>query len=165
MPDRTAILNSGPVIALAGVGQLSLLPRLYKTVVIPEAVAVEVLAGETPHTGLALFRDHPWLQRLNVPTDVALGLPLFLGRGEVEVITLAHQHPNWLVVLDDYRARRAAEALHFTATGTTGILVRAKHERLISEVLPILSQMRANGYYLANNLFAEAARRTGESLT
>jgi predicted nucleic acid-binding protein len=71
MPDRTVILNSGPVIALAGIGQLSLLPKLYKAAVIPEAVAVEVLAGETPHTGNRLFRDHPWLNRVPVSPDIS----------------------------------------------------------------------------------------------
>jgi predicted nucleic acid-binding protein len=164
MPERTAILNSGPVIALAGIGQLSLLPRLYNAIVIPEAVTKEILAGETPQTGESLFRNHPWLQRVTAIPDVPLALPLFLGRGEVEVITLAHQHPDWLIVIDDYRARRAVEALHFTATGTTGILVRAKREHLIPEVLPLLRQMRINGYYLADSLLAEAAQRTGEQL-
>jgi hypothetical protein len=45
MPDLLAITNSGPLIALAGVQCLDLLPQLYRRVAAPRAVLEEIMAG------------------------------------------------------------------------------------------------------------------------
>jgi predicted nucleic acid-binding protein len=55
MPERPqlAVVDSTPIIALALVGRLDLLQRLYGQVVIPPAVQREVLAGEPGAAGSA----------------------------------------------------------------------------------------------------------------
>jgi hypothetical protein len=45
MPDLLAITDSGPLIALAGVQCLDLLPQLYRRVAAPRAVIEEIMAG------------------------------------------------------------------------------------------------------------------------
>ena len=55
MPERPqlAVVDSTPIIALALVGKLDLLQRLYGQVVIPPAVQREVLAGGPGAAGRA----------------------------------------------------------------------------------------------------------------
>ena len=45
------ISDTSPIINLAAIGQLSLLPRLYGTVVIPQAVYNEIVIEGTGQTG------------------------------------------------------------------------------------------------------------------
>ena len=42
MNRETIIINSGPLIALAGIGRLELLPNLFHNVLVPKAVYQEV---------------------------------------------------------------------------------------------------------------------------
>jgi predicted nucleic acid-binding protein len=162
MPDKTIIVNSGPLIALAGVNQLDILPQLYQHITVPLAVADEIRAGGPNQRHADLVDTHKWIHIADVTTPLPTALPFFLGKGETEVITLALADPTHLVLIDDYRARRTAEALHITATGTAGVLVRAKRERLITAVTPLIQQMRNNGYYISETILAEARRRAGE---
>ena len=45
MPKRVVIADAGPLIGLARIGQLALLPRLFGTVTVTSWVRQEVLAG------------------------------------------------------------------------------------------------------------------------
>ena len=79
-----------------------------------------------------------------VPTAVEL------GAGEKEVLALAIQRPGSLVVLDDRLARAHAAALRLPATGTLGILLRAKSEGLIPRIAPVLDQFDRLGFRLSS---------------
>jgi uncharacterized protein len=50
----------------------------------------------------------------------ALPLVTDLGPGETQVLALALEMPGTVVILDDFLARRTAEALHIPLTGTLG---------------------------------------------
>src|SRR5262249_48326664 len=142
--DLLLIADSGPLIGLAGVDCLRLLPRLYRRVGAPPAVLAEILAARDPRVGRNLLRPAPWLEHLPVPAS-PLSATLRLGRGEMEAIALALQEAGSLLLLDDRTARRVAEAHGVPVTGSAGVLVRARRENLIREVRPILLAMRANG--------------------
>lgn len=61
-----------------------------------------------------------------------------LHEGEVEVMMLAKEISADLLIIDDNAAKKFAKFLGFTVTGTLGILLKAKSEKIISEVKPIL---------------------------
>lgn len=151
-----------PLIALAGINQLDILPQLYQRITVPQAVATEIRDGGPNKLHADIVDTHPWITVAPVATALPTALPFFLGKGETEVITLALADPTNLILIDDYRARRTAEALRLTATGTAGVLVRAKREGLIIAVTPLLQQMRHNGYYISDAVLEEARRRAGE---
>jgi hypothetical protein len=58
---RDVVCNSGPLIGLAGIGQLELLARLYSRVLIPEAVRLE-LSGSQRFTHQAAVLSPAWLE-------------------------------------------------------------------------------------------------------
>lgn len=162
MRDLLLIADSGPLIALAGIKHLDLLPRLYRRITAPHAVIKEIIASAHLSTEHNFLDQTPWLERLQAPVPLD-ALSIVLGSGETEAIMLARQNPGSLLLLDDHQARRAAEALGLSITGSAGILVRAKCEGLIEAVHPLLSTMRTNGYYLSDRVIGYACRMAGET--
>ena len=162
MPERSIISNSGPLIALAVVNRLDILPKLYQDIIVPQAVADEIRAGGRQRRAADIVDVNPWIKVIKIPAPLPVALQFLLGRGETEVMTLALADSMRLILIDDYRARRTVTALHLTATGTAGVLVRAKREGLVTAVTPLIQQMKANGYYISDQVLAEAQRRAGE---
>jgi predicted nucleic acid-binding protein len=44
--------------------------------------------------------------------------------------------------------------LRLRTTGTAGVLVRAKREGLIEDIMPLFDQMRSAGYFISDNVIA-----------
>lgn len=157
------VTNSGPLIALASVGQLDILPALYTTVLVPEAVWREVTEAGAGRPGARELVSTSWTTRVTLDPPPDRLLTEELGAGEAEAIALAVQHEARLLLMDDRRARRVAElAYGLRVKGVAGILVAAKREGIISAVRPLLEMMRVHGYYLSPRLIERACREAGE---
>ncbi len=134
----TVITNSGPLMALAKLGLLHLLPQLYGKVLLPEAVYSEVVStGRERGYSDALFvqaeikTGRLVVDRKNVelPPDISI-LPL--DAGEKEVLFTALCEKADMVLLDDLKARQEAKARDLTVKGTLGVIVQAYHADLLS---------------------------------
>ncbi|MGQ9573578.1 MAG: DUF3368 domain-containing protein [Dehalococcoidia bacterium] len=75
-----------------------------------------------------------------------------LGRGEAEVISLAHDSGADVVVVDDRAARRVASAAGLHVIGTVGVLVAARRIGTIPAVVPLLEELRAQGFRLSDDV-------------
>ena len=65
--------------------------------------------------------------------------------------------------MDEVKGRRVARDVYGLAViGTGRVLVEARRASLISEVRPLIEQMRAGGYWLADTIMAEILRQAGE---
>lgn len=69
--------------------------------------------------------------------------------GGIEVMILAQEQGADLVSLDDNAAKKTAKYLGLTVTGTLGVLLKAKRQGIISEIRPLLSKVRQNGFYVS----------------
>lgn len=91
----------------------------------------------------------------------------FLHPGEAEVIALAieiaAETDDYLLVLDDSRARRHAESHELRLTGTVGLLTQAKLSDLITELKPVLEDLRRHEFHITERLIARALAEVGES--
>jgi uncharacterized protein len=163
MAEGPIVCNAGPLIALAMVGHLDLLPKLYQRVLVPGAVLHEVTGAGAGRMGAAEVAAAAWLER--VPSEPPLE-PLLakeLGPGEAEVITAAYRRQAKLVLIDERRARRIAEqAYGLRVKGSAGILVSAKRAGLLMAVRPLLQRMCGQGYYLSQRLIDRAVEEAGE---
>lgn len=56
------------------------------------------------------------------------------------------------VLLDDAQARRVAERFQISRIGTLGILRRAKKAGFISEIKPLILNLRNNGIFIRQAL-------------
>ena len=143
---RKVVVNTTPIIALADIGQLDLLQKIYGEIVIPEAVDLEVLSE--PARGL--LDSTKWIKV--VKPKVISQKSTFSTRlhaGEIEVLTLAQECGADLLIIDDNAAKKTAKYLGFTVTGTMGVLLKAKHEGYIDRVKPLMERLIANGLYVS----------------
>jgi len=93
----------------------------------------------------------------------ALPLVVDLGPGETQVLALALESHDAIIVVDDDLARRTAEALGLRLTGTLGILLDAKRAGLIPAVGPFLDQLQELRFRLAAHTRAAVLELAGET--
>lgn len=167
MPE-VVVADSGPLIALATIGQLDLLKAIYDEVLVPPAVIREVVEAGAGGPGAAEIDGAAWLRRVSVDSPPEALLLQELGPGEAEVIAVASQRGGACVLLDERQARRIAElAYRLTVRGTVGTLVVAKRRGLVSEIRPLLEALRTSGYFLMNfytKVLSRFARESGLKL-
>jgi predicted nucleic acid-binding protein len=144
--DTTAITT------LLKAGMEGLLPQLFETVAIPQAVCDELLAFHSQLPNFILLRP---LGR----ADRRLPETTSLGRGEAEAITLAREINADLLLIDDLKARSVAAGLNLRCAGLLGLLIRAKQRGHISSMREAMATLEARGgLYLSEAVKAEVLR-------
>jgi len=85
-----------------------------------------------------------------------------LGQGEAEVLALACEEKDPLVIMDDALARRIARLHGLKLTGTAGVLLKAKAKNHITEIKPFLNKLKDVNFFITNNLINEILKIAGE---
>lgn len=163
MPKRKQIVitNTTPIIALSLIGQLNLLAKLYKEVMMPMAVYNEILAGGN-RAGANEVQDITWLFPVTLSDPSRADLLADLDRGEAETIALAQETKATLVIIDERLARLHAKRLGLTVTGTLGILLKAKEQGLVTEIRPFITQLQQGGIRLDKSLITKVLKLADE---
>jgi predicted nucleic acid-binding protein len=152
MPDGPTISNSSCLIGLHSAGYLDILHQLYATIEVPDAVVQEF--------GLAL---PAWALLHSVQNKTLIqSLRLQLGVGEAEAIALAMERSPARLILDDKKARAFARQLNLPVTGTLAVLLRAKHQGILSKLGDVLDALRAAHFRVSDALIQEVLRQAGE---
>ncbi len=155
------VCNTGPIIALTFAGMGHLFVQIFPKILTTEAVWAELTAKASPESEQIRSVLRQFEIVATTPPDPFLTTELDLG--EALVIQAARDKGLSSVILDERRARRiAAQVYGLQVRGTCGLLLEAKRRKLLDEVLPMLSQMRQNGYFLGPNLVAECLKHAGE---
>lgn len=162
MDSSPIVCNAGPLIALSLVGQLQVLPALFESILVPEAVWHEVVDSGFGRAGAAELKASKWIEV--VPSILVDSfLEADLGRGESQVIAVARARGAALVLIDELLARRVAGQVYgLRLKGSAGILVQAKKAGLIPAVRPLLEEMKKRGYYLSAQLIERACSEVDE---
>ena len=158
MAINDVVVDTSPLINLAGIGLLDLLPRLYASVLVPVQVATEYHVRISP--------SEPKLATvvgLHIvdPVQIDPLLPA-LGQGEAAVLSLGIANGIQLVLLDEKKARRVALGVGLQPIGTLAVLLRAKNRGLIPALAPLLAIMEAQGRRFSDSLLQQALRDAGE---
>lgn len=158
------VADAGPLIALAQIGHVALLESLYGRLHISPAVRDEVTISGHGHPGSAEIAGASWIEVV-LPQDrtaVAL-LRERLDLGESEAIVLAIELHADLLLMDEARGRRIAEARGLKKTGTIGTLIIAKKRGLIPAVSPLLDELVARGFRMSEELYRSTRVLAGET--
>ena len=161
MPD--AITNTSPMLYLYRIGRLEWLPQLCDDLWIPQAVVDELETGQQKGYDVPIPGDSPWLQVVEPQAVPSEWLALDLGAGELAVLAIALNHPQRVIILDDSRARRIAQAAGLTVWGTLKILLEAKSQGLTEFVAPHLDRLREAGMWMSDAIRQRVLALAGES--
>ena len=136
--DFSIVLNSSPTIILLNSGREDLLKKLFKRILLPEAVLEEV-TKQKDRAGL-LLPELSWIEivKTEIISDVALWN---IGKGESEVISYVKSNSSLVAVIDDASARKCAVTIDIQYIGTVGILLKAKKEKLISSLKTEMNEL------------------------
>jgi predicted nucleic acid-binding protein len=159
------VVNASPVIALAAVGLDHLLTAFSPKLLLPEAVASEILAGPTSDPARKLVEQGwpGWAQKIAATAVPATVVEWGLGRGESEVLAVALETSGSTAVLDDAAARTAAKSLGIPLIGTLGVVLRAKKHQHLRSAAAAIAQLKSAGLYLDDNLIQAVLQQIGET--
>jgi predicted nucleic acid-binding protein len=153
------IVDASPLIALAHANALHLLEEPPARLVVPEAVAAEIMAGPDDPARRAVVSGWGSRQAATVPEKVA---EWGLGQGESAVLAVALELRG-TAVLDDRNARRCARVLGVPVIGTFGVIGRAKKHGLIPAARPVIQAVVDAGLYYSDDAIRSLLAQVGES--
>jgi predicted nucleic acid-binding protein len=130
--QTVVVADTDPLHYLVLIGDIALLPQLFETVFVPEAVRDELTPARTPPAIRDWLATRPtWLEPLPAPPMETMWLPK-LGDGERAAIALAISLHADLILMDDRGGVAAARAQGLEAIGTLGLLDLAARRGLIN---------------------------------
>lgn len=154
------VSNTGPLIALAQIGQFNLLQALFEQVVIPPAVRAEI----QDDVSRAALTAAEWLV-VSPPADL-LAVQLLLEEldaGESEALILAKEKSAKLLLIDERAAARKARTLGLSVIGTLGILLLGQKAGYLTTLKPHLEHLQQTGFRMSTSLYTQVLLAAGES--
>lgn len=157
------VSNSSPIIHLAKIDQLSLLPDFFGELIIPPAVYQECITDGKGRPEVVKIKRASWLRVVQVANqNLVRLLNADVDRGEAEAIALALETQASLILLDDADAREKARLYHLKMTGLLGILLRARKSGKIALLSKMLDALRNTGFWLNARLTDRLLHEAGE---
>jgi uncharacterized protein len=149
------VADTTPLRYLVETGYEYLLPRLFGSVLIPGAVAVELQQERTPASVRRWAALLPsWVEVRQVTAPASAHEPTRLDRGESEAIELAKSLDAKLLLIDERAGARIARGYGFAVTGTLGVLAEAARSGLIS-IEEALDRLGKTNFRRTPDLFAQ----------
>lgn len=162
MLNDVAIINASPFILLSKSGSIDLLPQLFSTLLMPEAVFAEISLGRDAASDIADDARKLWLDIIEVPIHADVSV-WNLGDGESEVLShVFSEKLLYLALIDDRMARKCAESLGIRTMGTAGLIVSAKRNGLLPTVRPTIENLIEKGLYLSDEIIRSIYMEAGE---
>ncbi len=160
MTAPKVVSNTGPIIALAHIGQIDILRKIFGQVFIPTAVQFEI----RDETSLAALSNAGWITVEEVKDKLAVQLLRDeLDAGESEAIILARENQATLIFLDERAATRKARSIGLQSIGTLGILLIAKEKGFVTKLKPLLDRLQSEGFHMSDTLYSQILRSANET--
>lgn len=136
------------------IGHLEILQKLYSYVYIPQAVHEEVNRLVEDAAYILPFQEANWIV-VKAPTDLnqVQNLLDVLDKGEAEAIVLALEMNADFLLVDELLGRQEARKQGISIVGTLGILLKAKEEKVITSVKPLIDILIEKGFWIGKDLY------------
>jgi len=146
------IADTSCLILLDKIDELEILKALFREVYITEIIAKE-FGKKLPE----------WIKIHNAKNpNYKKFFEIEVDEGEASAMALYFDLSNVILILDDYKARKASEKLDMKYTGTFGILLRAKKMGIIKELRTIIEKIKATNFRFSDELFFLLLKEAGE---
>ena len=161
-PERLIICDSSPLILLANIDCLHLIPLMAEEIWIPRTVwdEVTVNAGSRPETLLMKAQFSADVREADPLLEAAYAL--MVDRGEAAALALATKIKDPCLLMDDRKGRRVASAQGSRCMGTLGLLVRSKKAGHIQSIAGYFARLDQAGWFIDPALLQDALRAAGE---
>lgn len=160
MSNKLVICDTGPLIALSSIHALTLLPKIFSKVIIPQSVFDE----STINLHLPGADQILQAQRIEIfevqkdPVDLLPQLDL-LGPGESVAIQMAINLKG-ILLIDEKIGRNIAKQLQVLIMGTAGLLLAAYKKGLIADIEKSLNSIQKAGYHISNDLISAIVKES-----
>lgn len=158
----SAISNTSPLFYLHQLGSLAWLPTLFEAIWTPTAVVTELRQGGAQGYAVPTLEAYPWLQIVDARAVPSEWLALDLGAGELAVLALALETPTHVLLMDERRGRRLAQAAGLTVWGTLRVLLEAKNHGLTPQIGPHLEHLAQAGMWMSPAIRQRILQLAGE---
>lgn len=149
---KTIISDTSCFIILSKIEELDLLQRVYGQIITTLDIAEEF--GETlPEWVIIENVSDKSRQRI---------LELQIDKGESSAIALALEIPKSTLILDDFKARKIAQQLGISFTGTIGVIIKAKLKGIIPSIKPYLEKIKQTNFRISAEIELQALKEAKE---
>ena len=163
------VSDTSPLSYLILIEEIELLPTLFRSCRIPEAVDRELRHPKAPpEVRRWILQRPPWLEvKTNPVVDgESLSADLaILHAGERQAILLAESLGSPLLLVDEKAAREVARSRGLEITGVLGVLMRAAQRGLVDPEV-VLKRLRSTNFRmdrrLLEALLLQARRHPGD---
>ncbi|MEA5449299.1 DUF3368 domain-containing protein [Leptolyngbya sp. CCNP1308] len=159
------VSNTSPLSNLAVIGELGLLQKIYSKILIPPTVYDELIRFQAIQPIISNVIEARWLE-VQTPqnTQIIQTLNQLLDPGEAAAIALAVDISADRLLIDERLGRSIASQYNIKIRGILGILVNAKHQRLIPATKPLLDRLLFEaGFRIGQTLYDRILQESGES--
>jgi len=137
------VSDTSPIRALDFINKLNLLERLFGNVILPPAVARELL--RPPERFRPIDPGQYRYLKVLPPKDISQvhKFQETLDAGEAEALVLAIERHADFVLMDESLGRNIAQELGMTPLGVVGILLRAKERNFVDSIIPLIDRLQS----------------------
>lgn len=146
------VSNTSPINYLILIGQIDLLPELFKQIIIPPTVYNELSDPLAPKPVQTWIVTSPHWLKIQPVTQASDEIVDLLDPGERAAILLAQELNADLLLLDEMKARQTATDRGLVITGILGILDRAATMKLIDLPTAVRS-LKNTSFWASESLF------------
>lgn len=148
---KAIIADTSCLILYAKIDQLGMLKATFPTLMVTKEVAAEF--GEMP----------AWINVRQVAnTSQYFDLARDLGKGEASSITLALEHDDSLLIIDEKKGRKVASEMKVEIIGSLGVLLKAKEKGVIRSVSEIMAQIDQTNFRISPMIREKVLEQAGE---
>lgn len=151
------VSDTTPIISLLKAGQLELLQKLYKTILVPQAVYRELTENPVYVNEADTIKNAEFLLVTaveNIKSVNVLRAVSGLDEGESEALIMYDEQNADVLLMDEQKGRRVAKRLNVRHIGTAGVLMLAYDKGIIQagKVRECMDIMLANNIRLGKSV-------------
>lgn len=166
MKPSVIVADTSPLIALAVMDLISILPDLFESFYVPTAVVNECLLDLTKPKASIIqqaIAEKIIVEKSPSDTTFCTLLSAVLDPGEAEAIALAKEL-GVAVLMDERAGRNVAVREGVECIGSLYCLIRAKQNGLIKAAAPLSIELQRHGYYLHETLIQKVLKSCKEKM-
>src|SRR5690606_15699205 len=140
--NKVIISDTSCLISFTNLGLLSVLKKIYPTIIITQEVKQEC-GNPLPDW---------FIEKQVVNPNFQKKLEEKLGKGEASSIALALELQPSVVIIDEIKGRKIAQSFNLEIIGTLGILILAHKRGYLKNLDATLIELKSNGFRVSDLL-------------